>query len=161
MSIDLDNATILVHGRMKDSFFDLFNGRTIKDFYVMEGRPSLEAAKESCKQFLKRKITPTVIADNMAGFLFSINLVQEVWIAYQEADDQGVLCSIGSGILAVLAAKHQVPVLCYPAKVKEKLLGKEKDLCYFNGQRTAPSAVKAYVPLVEWVPGKYITKIYE
>ncbi len=160
MSINRKNI-VLLQGVFNASIFDLLKKRKIKEVFILEGRPSLEAAKQSSRELLKRKIKPTLIADNMAGFLFYKKLVKEVWLSYQTADKKGALCQIGGLILGVLGRKHKVPVNIFPNKTKLQLLGRAKDITYFNGVRVAPSGIKGYVPLAEWVPSKYITKIYE
>ena len=38
--------------------------------FVTEGRPSLEAGRKTTGALLKQGITPTIISDNMPGFLF-------------------------------------------------------------------------------------------
>jgi len=160
MSINKKNI-VLLQGVFNASIFDLLKKRKIKEVFILEGRPSLEAAKQSSRELLKRKIKATLIADNMAGFLFYKKLVKEVWLSYQTADKKGALCHIGGLILGVLGRKHKVPVNIFPNKAKLQLLGRAKDITYFNGIKVAPSGIKGYVPLAEWVPSKYITKIYE
>ena len=160
MSINKKNI-VLLQGVFNASIFDLLKKRKIKEVFILEGRPSLEAAKQSSRELLKRKIKATLIADNMAGFLFYKKLVKEVWLSYQTADKKGALCHIGGLILGVLGRKHKVPVNIFPNKAKLQLLGRAKDIAYFNGVKVAPSGIKGYVPLAEWVPSKYITKIYE
>ena len=78
--------------------------------FVCEGRPSLEAGRKTSGVLLKNGIIPTVISDNMAGFLFFKGLVKKVIIACQYADNTGALCDTGALILAVLARKHKIPV---------------------------------------------------
>src|SRR5665213_287063 len=70
--------------------------------FVCEGRPSLEAGRKTSAVLLKKGIIPTVISDNMAGFLFFKGLVKEVIIACQYADKKGALCDMGALIVAVL-----------------------------------------------------------
>ncbi len=160
----LDNkrrkSLVLVQGVVNDSLFDAFKKRKEKNIVVLEGRPKLKAAKVLSRALLKRKITPTLIADNMAGFLFYRDLVKEVWVAYQLADKNGAVCDIGGLVLAVLGSTHKVPVYLYPTAEKTPLMGKQEDVLKFNGVRVAPKNVSAYVPLVEWVPKKYISKVY-
>ena len=160
MSIKKKSVTLL-QGAFDQKFFDsLKEGEG--SFFVLEGRPSLESGKNSCRELLKRKWQPTLIADNMAGFLFYKDLVNEVWMSYQTLDDkQGASCQIGSLILAVLGNKHKVPVKLFPAKRKIKLVGDSQEILYFAGKKVAPRNVRGFVPLVEWVPSKYITKIYK
>ena len=149
-----------MQGVFEPSIFDLLKKRKGKKFFILEGRPGLEAARRSSREFLKRKIKPTLIADNMAGFLFYKNLVKEVWLSYQSIDKKGALCQIGGLILGVLGRQHKVPVNLYPSGQKLQLLGHPKDIACFNGIKVAPVNIPGYVPLVEWVPKKYIGKIY-
>ncbi len=161
MLISKKKSSVIFQGVVQETLFDLLKKRNIKEVVVLEGRPRLEAVRHSCRQLLKRKIKPIVIADSAAGFLFYKDLVKEVWIAYQMVDDKGALCDIGALILGVLGKQHHVPVNFYPGVKRYKLIGDEEDTLSFNGARVAPQGVKAYVPLMEWVPRKYITKVYE
>ena len=151
---------VLIHGLMGGSFLDLLKERQGSNVYLLEGRPKLRSANALSRAFNKRKITPTLIADSMAGFLFKRNLVKEVWLAYQSSDSEGAMCEIGALILGVLGKRHQVPVYLYPAAQKNRLMGKQADILNFNGVRVAPKGVKGYVPLAEWVPARYISKVY-
>lgn len=153
-------SVVLIQGVVKGSLFDLLIKRKCKEIFILEGRPTLEAAMFSCQTLLKRKIFPTLISDNMAGFLFYRNLVKEVWIAYQFDEKDGALCDIGALILGVLGKRHNVPVNLYPAQRKTHFIGRQKDLIYFQEKRIAPLGVKGYAPLLEWLPNKYITRTY-
>jgi methylthioribose-1-phosphate isomerase len=126
--------------------------------FVCEGRPSLEAGRKTSAILLKKGITPTLISDNMAGFLFFKGLVKEVNIACQYADKTGALCDTGALILAVLAGKHKVPVKLLSAERKTRFLGDPKTILSFEGRQIAPKGTHGYVPLVEWVPAKYLKK---
>lgn len=154
-------SIVLLHGSCNSAVFDELKQKKIKDVFVLEGRPSLESSKFSCQELIDRKITPTLIADNMAGFLFYKNLIKEVWISYQVADKDGALCSIGALILGVLGKRHNVPVNLYPARQKMALIGKEREIFFFNGESVAPKNIKGYVPLAEWLPREYVTHIHE
>ena len=154
------HSVVLLQGIFESKFFDLIKDRQEKEIFVLEGRPSCEAAETSCRELIKRKIRPTLIADNMAGFLFYKDLVKEIWLSYQVADKDGALCYIGALILGILGRRHGIPVNLYPNKHKMVLLGQEKDIIYFDGTRVAPPQVRGYVPLAEWVSSKYITKLY-
>jgi methylthioribose-1-phosphate isomerase len=154
------NSIILLQGIFEPSVFDLLKKRKAVEVNVLEGRPGLDAARHSCRELLKRKIRPTLITDNMAGFLFYKKLVKEIWVSYQSAEKNGVLCQIGGLILGVLGRKHGVPVYAYPSSRKVALLGRPKDISYFNGIKVAANNTPCYVPLVEQVPGKYIERIY-
>ncbi len=126
--------------------------------FVCEGRPSLEAGRKTTGSLLKKGITPTVISDNMAGFLFFKGLVKQVVLACQYADPKGALCDTGALILAVLAKKHQIPVKLFIADHRTRFIGDPKSILSFEGQQIAPKGTRGYVPLVEWVPAKYLRK---
>jgi len=154
-------SIILLQGVFKDSAFDMIAKKRSKEIFILEGRPGLDAAKRSCQALIDRSIRPTLITDNMAGFLFYKKLVKEVWMSYQTADKERALCQIGGLILGVLGRRHKIPVYLYPNKQKLQLMGYSNDISFFNGVRIAPTGIKGYVPLVEWVPREYMTKIYE
>ena len=154
-------ASVIVQGVIQETLFDLLKKRKVKEVVVLEGRPRLEAVRHSCRQLLKRKIKPVVVADSAAGFLFYKDLVKEVWIAYQMVDKKGALCDVGALILGVLGKQHAVPVNLYAGVKRYKMIGDENDTLSFNGTRVAPLGVKAYVPLMEWLPRKYIAKVYK
>ena len=124
--------------------------------FVCEGRPSLEAGRKTSGVLLKKGITPTVISDNMAGFLFFKGLVKEVVLACQYADKKGALCDTGALILAVLAKKHKTPLKLLSAEPRHRFLGDPKAILSFEAQQIAPKGTFGYVPLVEWVPAKYL-----
>jgi len=149
-------SIVLLHGVFEDT---VFKGFKKADYFVLEGRPDLLSSKSTIKALAKKKIAPTVIADNMAGFLFYKDLVKEVRISYQYVDDTGVLCDIGGLILGVLAKAHKIPVYLYPGKTRRHFLAPQDDLLKFNGQAVAAKGTRAYGPLVEWLGKKYITKM--
>jgi methylthioribose-1-phosphate isomerase len=124
--------------------------------FICEGRPSLEAGRKTSGILLKKGITPTIISDNMAGFLFFKGLVKQVFIACQYADNTGALCDTGALILSVLARKHKIPLKLLIAEHRTRFLGDPKAILSFEGQRIAPKGTHGYVPLVEWVPVKYL-----
>jgi len=124
--------------------------------FVCEGRPSLEAGRKISEGLIAKGITPTVISDNMAGFLFFKGLVKKVFISCQYADKKGALCDTGALILAVLAKRHKVPLALLVGEHRTRFLGDPKAILSFEGQLIAPKDTHGYVPLVEWVPAKYL-----
>lgn len=156
MFIDTQNPLVL--GLPQPALFARLS-KEAKKVFVMEGRPFLTASREASSQLLKRKVTPVLISDNMAGFLFYNNLVKEVWISYFSESKDGLLCNIGALILGVLGKKHKVPVYAVVSRQKTDIAGKPKDIFEFQNKRVAPKGIKGYVPLVEWVPKNYISKI--
>jgi len=123
---------------------------------ICEGRPTLRAAEHNSRYFLAKKVTPVIVCDNMAGFLFSKNYVKEVVLACQYVDNTGALCDTGALILAVLAKKHKVALRLVDGEHKKHFLGNPKDLLMLKGSPTASAKTHAYAPLVEWVPAKYL-----
>jgi translation initiation factor 2B subunit (eIF-2B alpha/beta/delta family) len=151
-------SIILVHGIFDDGVFKNF--KKSEQYFVLEGRPDLLSSKGAIKALTKKKILPTVIADNMAGFLFYKDLVKEVRLSYQYDDESGVLCDIGALILGVLGKTHKVPVHLYPGQVRRHFLAPQEDLLKFNGKAVAAPGTRVYAPLVEWLANEYITKRY-
>lgn len=160
MLIKAPSAHILLHGTFENSFLRLLEERKMKEVFVMEARPNLDGAKKLCPQLLKMKITPILIADNMAGFLFFKGYLKEIWISFQESTEENLVCPAGSLILSILAKKHGVAVKAFPSEKKMKAEGSSKSIFSFNGKQVAAKGVKGFVPLVENVSKKYVSEIY-
>jgi len=151
--------SVLLHGNLTDAALDALAKKKVGQVFLVEGRPGLKAAQAASRRLLKRKIKPVVVADNMMGFLFARGLVQEVWWPYRVGSDEGIVGDIGALIAGVLAKRHKVPFYGFPAREKTGFVGKAKELLYFANKQVVPGTLKAYVPLTEWLPGKYITKV--
>ncbi len=123
---------------------------------ICEGRPGLRAAEHNGRYYLGKKMQPIVICDSMVGSLFFNDYVKEVVLACQYADKTGALCEMGALVLAVLALKHKVKLRLLEGEHKKHFLGQSKDLLLIKGVPTAPEDTHTYVPLVEWVPQKYL-----
>lgn len=149
-------SIVLLHGNFEDKVLDGFKKGS--SYFVLEGRPDLISSRSVIKALAKKKIIPTVIADNMAGFLFYKGLVKEVRVSYQYQDTTGALCDIGGLILGVLAKEHKVPLHIYQGKLRRRFLAPQEDLLTFNGKKVATPGTRAYGPLVEWLAHRYITE---
>ncbi len=149
-------GALLIQGVLDDLAIKKIKPGKKQTVFVCEGRPSLEAGKLNAKALLKQGITPTIICDNMAGFLFFKKMVGRVILACQYADKGGALCDTGALVCAVLAKTHQVPVQLMPARARTRFLGSPGDILSFEGKAIAPKGTQGYVPLVEWVSGKYL-----
>ena len=160
MSIKKRKPTILIHGLPTKEYIELLRKKKVKEAFVMEGRPKLIGAKVLCRELLNKGIKPVLVTDSMAGFLFYKNFVQEIWGTYQSKHQEGALCDIGTLVLGVLGKRHNVSLSLVPARRRSLVLGKQKDILEFASKRIAPTGVKGYVPLVEFVPGEYISKIH-
>ncbi|HPB69141.1 MAG TPA: hypothetical protein PLT76_06430 [Candidatus Omnitrophota bacterium] len=152
---------VFLHGVPQPELWDKFKAGKFKACVIPEGRPDLQSADKNSRAILKKKMSPVLIADNMAGFMISRNMIKEIWLAYQVGDAHGALCDIGALIYAILGKKHGVPVFCYPAAKKRRFIGKPREIFYFCEKRIAPRGIQGYVPLLEWVPGAYIQRVYE
>ena len=148
---------MLLHGVFDAAGLKGLESKNASALFVMEGRPSLHAAHDNIRALIKLGKKPTVICDNMAGFLFYKDLINEVRLACQFADDNGALCDTGALILGVLARWHKVPVTVVPGKCKPRFLGDPKDTLTFQKKTVAPQGTQSYAPLLEWLPRKYIT----
>ena len=149
-------SIVLVHGVLTPEAVLKIKLLKSQSVFICEGRPSLEAGKSNAKGFLARHIIPTVICDNMAGFLFFKGYVKTVVLTCQYADKGGALCDTGALICAVLAKHHKIPLNLVHAKTKTRFLGDPKSILSFEGKQIAPKGTHGYVPLVEWVSGKYL-----
>ena len=154
-----EKSIVLLHGVVHESFALWLKRKKQKDIFVLEARPYLASAQKTCKILLKHNIKPTLIADNTAGFLFYQKFVKEVWMACRYADGNGAICDIGGLILGVLGKRHKVPVNLFESALSTKLFAQPDEIAYFLNKRVAPRGIKGYVPLVEWVPKKYISRI--
>lgn len=154
-----ENSIALLHGAIVEE--ELANLPKSLSVFIMEGRPNLESSEYLVGKLAMKKIKPVLIADNMAGFLFSKNLINEVWLGCSNIDSDGAIAPIGSLILAVLAFKHNIPVKCCKGVVSKGAVGKQRDLFNFKGSRVAPLGVSGYVPLIDFIPSKYIRNCYE
>jgi methylthioribose-1-phosphate isomerase len=154
---DKSHSITLLHGFLEKDFLQTLDKKGT--YYILEGRPNLENSRYLIDALTKLKIKPTVIADNMAGFLFFQNWIKEVCVGYFEKTEESVLLPVGGLILAVLAKKHNVPVNVYASNQLMKLMGKSEDMLKFNGKRVVQGNTKSFVPLVEWVDNKYISQV--
>jgi len=153
-------SIILLLGSFESSFYDFTGHGPLATVHcVLEGRPTFASSRAACRELLKRRITPTVIADNSAGFLFARGWVKEAWVAYQAKDKDGVIGDSGALILGVLAKYHGVPLFAAPGMPAKKIMAAAADICSLNGKRVAPVGVKGYAPLLEFLPKKYVREI--
>lgn len=152
-------SVLLLHGYFTEDTIAQIKKRKFKNIVVMEGRPSLASARQTMKMLASTRLEPTVISDNMAGSLFFNDLVKEVWIDYRDNSSSSITSQIGSLILAILAKKHKVPVRAFESSdLSSDIIGKSKDLIYFNGVHVAAKGIQTYVPLVDQIPRRLITE---
>jgi methylthioribose-1-phosphate isomerase len=152
----LNGPAVILYGLFSAEELKRLAAHSSADFDILEGRPRLEIGQATSKQLLRIGKRPIVIADNMAGFLFYQKKVSAVYVTCQSRDDTGAFCPTGALILAVLCQRHNVLFHVVDAARDIDLRAKDQDLFNFQKTRVAARGIKAYVPLVEWIPSKYI-----
>jgi methylthioribose-1-phosphate isomerase len=153
-------SAVMCLGRLTPRQVERFSAQKVSQVVVMEGRPDLKGARDNCRRLSRAGIVPVIITDNMAGFFFAQGLVKEVWVASEKSDD-GVLCPAGAVILSVLAGEHAIPLYGFAGPVGERYLGHPEEVFSFMRRRIAPSGIRGYVPLVEWIEQTQFKKIYD
>lgn len=153
----LNGPAVILYGLFSYEELKRLTSQSTADFVVLEGRPRLEIGQETSKQLLRIGKRPIVIADNMAGFLFYQKKVSAVYVTCQSKDDTGAFCPMGALILAVLCQRHNVAFHVVQAARNIDLRAKDKELFNFQKTRVAVRGIKAYVPLIEWIPAKYFS----
>lgn len=148
---------VLLSGAFQPKVYDRLKGKNV---FLLEGRTDMGRTKDACRELNRRGITPVMITDNAAGFLFARNLVKECWVSYHSVEKEGLLCDIGAMIVGVLAKAHQVALFAAPGIHQKRYLGRPQEICFLAGRRTAPKGIKGYVPLIEFLPKKYVRKIH-
>jgi methylthioribose-1-phosphate isomerase len=87
----------------------LHSGRTLK-VYVNETRPRQQGARLSVWELMQDGIKPTLITDNMAGYLMSQGKIQAVITGADRIATNGDTANkIGTYSVAVLANAHDIP----------------------------------------------------
>ena len=152
----LNGPAVILYGLFSNEKLKRLTVQSSLDFVVLEGRPRLEIGRETSKQLLRLGKRPIVIADNMAGFLFYQKKVSAVYVTCQSRDDAGAFCPTGALILAVLCQRHGVPFHVIQAARDIDLRAKDQELFSFQKTRVAARGIKAYAPLLELVPVKYL-----
>lgn len=143
----------LVFGVPGESFFSRLKTKKI---FVAELRPGLEGTKIVALATLEKGIQPVVICDNMPAFCMKQGLVKDVHIFYNMLKKNFSLCRTGSLSTALCAKIHSIPV--YLGKGAAVSL-KPASLHKIDGKQVTSADIKTYVPLLEKVPLKLISKI--
>ena len=152
----LNGQAVILYGLFSNDDLQRLTAESSWDFVVLEGRPRLEIGQETSKQLLRLGKKPIVIADSMAGFLFYQKKVSAVYVTCQSRDEAGAFCPMGALILAVLCQRHGIPLHVIQAARDIDLRANDQELFNFQKKRVAARGIKAYVPLVELIPSKYL-----
>jgi len=139
--------------------------------FVDETRPVLQGARLTCWEILEARIPPTLITDNMAGFLMRQGKVDLVIVGADRIAANGDTANkIGTYSLAVLAKAHGIPFyVAAPLStvdrsirdgsgipIEERHVDEVKQI---QGLRTAPEEIAVYNPAFDVTPHRYITAI--
>jgi methylthioribose-1-phosphate isomerase len=136
-------------------------------FYVTETRPYLQGSRLTAWEIMRAGFEVTIITDNMVAYLLSLGKVTKVIVGADHLTLNGDIANkIGTYQIAVVAKYFKIPffVICPPAsKLKS---GKEikieirppDELKIYQGLYLAPKEVKAYYPVFDVTPAKFITK---
>lgn len=149
---------ILIYGLPDKKYLDDLKSRVLK-VYIMEGRPDLFGAKILSRKLLDLGLSPILITDNAAAFCIYKKFINEVNLFYYKKDAKSLTCRVGSLVLVVSSEDNNVPVFAYPSEELMKDEANQEDLFYFEGIRTASDGIKAYVPLIDDVPIKFIKEV--
>ncbi|MBF0483660.1 MAG: hypothetical protein HQL25_03030 [Candidatus Omnitrophica bacterium] len=141
----LQKRVVLLHGFFGKNFFDHFKKDAVEVF-VLEGRPDLTSCQHTCRKLLHHGITPTVIADNMAGFLFGHGCVKEVWVSGHGKVNDQLKTLVGGTILQILAKEHNVPFYIFEGEKPLAVNVDKSILLKFNNIQIAQSKTKTFVP---------------
>ncbi len=137
--------------------------------YVDETRPLLQGARLTAWELLQEGIPVTLIADNMAGYLFKQGKIDLVIVGADRIAANGdVANKIGTYSVAVLAHYHQVPFyVAAPLSTFDLSLATGKqipieerdqdEMRKWGEYRLAPQDVPVYNPAFDVTPAKLVT----
>jgi methylthioribose-1-phosphate isomerase len=139
--------------------------------YVDETRPRQQGARLTVWELLRDGITPTLITDNMAGYLMSQNMVDAVIVGADRIACNGDAANkIGTYSVAVLAHAHGLPFyIAAPLSTIDPHINsgieipiEERDsdeVLLIHGQQIAAEGAKVLNPAFDVTPARLITGI--
>lgn len=139
--------------------------------YVDETRPRQQGARLTVWELLRDGITPTLITDNMAGYLMSQGKVDAVIVGADRIASNGDAANkIGTYSVAVLAHAHGIPFyIAAPLSTIDPHINsgaeipiEERDsdeVLIIHGQQIAAEGVKVLNPAFDVTPARLITGI--
>ncbi len=139
--------------------------------FVDETRPRQQGARLTVWELLKDGITPTLITDNMAGYLMAKNKVDAVIVGADRIACNGDAANkIGTYSLAVLAQAHGIPFyIAAPLSTIDPLIDsgsqipiEERDsdeVLVIQGQQIAAEGANVLNPAFDVTPARLISGI--
>ncbi|MCM8773396.1 MAG: S-methyl-5-thioribose-1-phosphate isomerase [Candidatus Omnitrophica bacterium] len=139
--------------------------------FVDETRPLLQGARLTAWELCKRKVSATLITDNMGGYLMKQGMIDKVFVGADRITLQGdVANKIGTYSVAVLANYHKIPFyVVAPFSSFDLTLDKGEDIpieerspwevkC-IDRKLIAPKSINVYNPAFDVTPHHLITAI--
>ncbi len=139
--------------------------------YAGETRPFLQGARLTAWELIKDNIPVTLITDNMSGYLMSLGSIDAVIVGADRVTLNGdVINKVGTYVLAVLAAKHEIPfyVACpwstidlktkigLDVKIEER---NPEEVKGFGDCNWTPEEVKIFNPAFDVTPANLVTSL--
>jgi len=139
--------------------------------YADETRPFLQGSRLTAWELKKDGIPVTLITDNMAGYMFSLGLINKVIVGADRIAANGdVANKIGTYSVALLAHHHHVPFyVAAPISTIDitKKSGAEipieernsEEVTSIQGRILAPKGINVKNPAFDITPSKYVKAI--
>jgi methylthioribose-1-phosphate isomerase len=118
---------------------------------VPEMRPELWGARIVAPELLRRKVSTTLISDNMMGTLFAQGQIGQLYLFYSGLNPSGPEGICGSLLAVRLARAHDVPIELQECATVDEA-PPDRDISSFLGQRIAPHGVSIQPLQKEIVP---------
>jgi len=140
--------------------------------YVDETRPLLQGSRLTAWELTERRVSTTVICDNMAAILISEGKIDKIFVGADRIAANGDAANkIGTYGIAILAKHHRIPFyIVAPFSTFDLKLDSGKSIPIekrnkdevrklLNKKKVAPRKVKVYNPAFDVTPNKLITAI--
>ncbi|MGH7843714.1 MAG: hypothetical protein ACREQW_00885 [Candidatus Binatia bacterium] len=118
---------------------------------VPEMRPGLWGARVVARQLRERRISTTLVSDNMMGIFFARGQIRRVLLFCSDLSKSGPAGICGLLLTALLAHAHKVPMELLAADDATRL-PLDADATTFLGQKVCPEGVNAYPLTHDVVP---------
>lgn len=133
---DVNRLTLIWGGLSKEGLSYLRNKANKHNFVVLvpENRPYLLGLNYNIPLLEKEKIDLIYCSDNMLGFLFYKEKIEETILFCKEMAEKEVLGICGSLYVALLSKLHNIPVKVF-LQGKVDFSGRDKDASALQGRK--------------------------
>jgi methylthioribose-1-phosphate isomerase len=118
---------------------------------VPEMRPALWGTEVIVPELLERRVSATLISDNMMGALFARGEINKLCLFYHTLTDQGPRGICGSELAVRLARRHGVEVELFSG-LEEGKAPRDRDAGTFLGRNLCPAGARVHAIGPEVVP---------